>query len=241
MTWFGALRKKGFQEIRKYKDNKKQGTKNTAGNKNKLRRSLSRTRNKVFELAICNPWNWYVTLTLDKKYRDRYNIDTFRKDFTKWLNNYNTRHETKITYMILPEFHKDKAVHCHGFFAGIPQDRLKQFSLCDKLPVTIISKIHSGKEIYTFPAYADSFGFIEMERIINAEAISKYITKYITKNLNNPVAGLNQHLYYASQGLRSAKEIYRGELKVELKADYENEYVKIKTVRSIEEVKQYFE
>ncbi len=33
----------------------------------KLANSISRSRQKVFEYAYCNDWDWFVTMTLDPK------------------------------------------------------------------------------------------------------------------------------------------------------------------------------
>jgi len=52
--------------------------------------------------------------------------------------------------------------------------------------------------------------------------------------------GKNEHLYYCSQGLKRAEIIYQGPLTKDLDEDFSNEYVKIKTVQSLEEATSYF-
>lgn len=78
------------------------------------------------------------------------------------------------------------------------------------------------------------------DRLRSAEGVSKYITKYITKDLNETRIDLNDHLYYCSHGLQRAKKLYQGPLTKEIEEDYSNEYVKIKTVRTLEEALTYF-
>ena len=53
----------------------------------KLDEAISRARSKIFELAICNPWDYFFTGTLDKDKYDRADLSKFHKDFTKWLQN----------------------------------------------------------------------------------------------------------------------------------------------------------
>ena len=241
ITLFKSLRKKGFELADEYKEEKGTATKNTANNDQKLVESLSRTRSRIFEIAMCNDWEFYATLTLNKEYKDRYSLDTFRKQLTKWLNNYNSKHGTKIKYVLVIETHKDGAFHAHGFFMGIPLEHLEQLEIGDNLPFELLILIQRGREIYNWPAYADTFGFTTLEPIHNKEAVAKYITKYITKSIGDTHVGLNNHLYYCSKGLNRATEERRGYLTKELEADYSNDYIAVKVVRSIEEAYSYFD
>ena len=72
------------------------------------------------------------------------------------------------------------------------------------------------------------------------ESVSKYITKYITKDIVKTRIGLNDHLYYCSQGLKRTELIYTGQLTKALDEDYSNEYVKIKMLQSFDEAIAYF-
>lgn len=64
--------------------------------------------------------------------------------------------------------------------------------------------------------------------------------KYITKDLTKTRIGLNDHLYYCSQGLKRSELIYTGQLTKEIDEDYSNDYVKIKTLQSFDEAIGYF-
>ena len=61
--------------------------------------------------------------------------------------------------------------------------------------------------------------------------MSSYITKYISKELGHISMELGCHLYYASNGLNVAEELYRGKAELLCDWDYEHPdgYIKVKT------------
>lgn len=69
ITLHKALRRAGYESVDG--DDGDKGKKNTAGNSYKLDNSLTRTKSTIFELAMCNDWKYFVTLTLNKEYHDR--------------------------------------------------------------------------------------------------------------------------------------------------------------------------
>lgn len=239
ITIHRILRRSGY-EAEDGEDNHRGGKKNTAETEEKMQASLSRTRSKIFELAICNEWEYFVTLTLNPEYHDRNDLNSYKRKLTTWIKNYNRLHNTNIKYLLIPENHKDGSWHMHGLIKGLPEKHLHEFSKEEKLPTRILIEMGRGHKIYSWPAYAKKFGYITMSLIINAESVSKYITKYITKNMISTRIGLNEHLYYCSRGLKRAEMIYQGKLTKDIEEDFGNEYVKIKTVRSFDEAIEYF-
>ncbi len=234
------MRQAGYEEIEEDEAKQGPGKKNTAKNEGKLEASISRTKAAIFELAICNDWEWFVTLTLNPEYCDRKDLDLYKKKLSTWIKNYNRIYETKIKYLLIPEEHKDGSWHMHGLLMGLPIEHLKEFERNEKLPIKMLIEITRGRKIYNWEAYAKAFGYITISKIRNIENISKYITKYITKELANTRIALNNHLYYCSKGLKRAKIICQGQLRQELGEEYSNEYVKIKTVHTLEEAIRYF-
>lgn len=231
-----AVRIAGYEE----RNPEIKGTKNTAGNTAKLRESLSRSRATIYELALCNPWEFFVTLTLNTDKQDRYNLDAAVKKLSKWLNNLKYRENLNIEYLIIPEPHKDNAWHFHGLMMGIPISMLKPFTENDNIPKNLRELIRAGHTIYDFPLYRDKFGWATVEKLRNNENAAKYITKYITKDLHESRVSLNHHLFYASQGLKRSEVIYRAQLRQHFKADYENDYVRVKQFDNVEEPLKYF-
>lgn len=188
-------------------------------NEDKLSNNLSRAKTTVKELALCNPWDFWCTFTIDKEKYDRYNLDTYMRDFAKFINNYNSYkcpEEHKIKYLFVPEQHKDGAWHIHGFIKGIkPRD------------------LYINNNGYlSWKQYDKKFGFMSMDKIKDQDKCSSYILKYMTKDQDKNVTDLNRHLYYSSQGLKRAKVLFRGHANYFGNWDWEHEdgYVKVKTL-----------
>lgn len=82
-----------------------------------LDRAKRRARTMVRDYARSNDFMYFVTLTLDAaKVTDRYDIGAVVKDVTRWLDNRCRR--KGLQYILVPEEHKDGAIHFHGFFNG---------------------------------------------------------------------------------------------------------------------------
>lgn len=195
----------------------------------KLDENIQRAKNAIFEYAFCNPWDWFFTGTLDPKKYDRTDLERFHKDLTQWFRNYGKKYGTKIAFLLIPELHEDgKSWHMHGFLHGVPKEHLKQFVVGDVMGKELAEKVKKGDEVYNWLPYAKKFGFCDLEPIRNAEAVSKYIMKYINKNLAKSVKELNAHLYYHSRGLNTAETIKKGTMLADIVPDYENEYCSIK-------------
>ena len=177
----------------------------------KLDNSLSRTKSMVLELALCNPWDWFVTLTLDATKFDRYDLPQWRKSFAQWVRNYNRLHNTHIAYLLLPERHKDGAWHMHGLLSGLPDSDL----------------IVNDHGYMDWPAYARKYGYISMGKVRDRERTAKYMTKYVTKDMSDRAGELHAHLYYASQGLRRAEVLHAGYAVFSdgFAPDYRNDYM----------------
>jgi len=198
-------------------------------NDEKLKNNIARTKSKIFELAFCNPWDWFFTGTLNSKY-DRTNLKDFHKNLTDYIKSYNRYHKTKIKFLLIPELHLDgKTWHMHGFLHDLPKEHLKRFKIGDKMGRALAKKVRNGEETYNWPAYAERFGFCDLEPIRNHEAVSKYVTKYINKNLANSVTELNAHQYYHSRGLKEAEIIKKGAMlaNFDIVPDYANEYCSV--------------
>lgn len=195
-------------------------------NDRKIEESLIRSKRMIFEYAYCNPWEYYCTFTIDGSKFNRYELDAYHKAFSQWIRDLNKRKGLSIKYLLIPEQHEDGAWHEHGFFMGLPVEYLRLFTLQEKLPHAIRFKLKQGDEVYDFPAYRKKFGFCDLEPIRSHEAVSKYITKYVTKDLVRSVKDINAHIYYASQGLQKAEKIAVGRYNGIPLYDFSNIYCK---------------
>lgn len=198
-------------------------------NTEKLTENISRAKATVMELALCNEWAYWATFTLDPKKYDRTNLEKYRHDLTQWLRNQGKKHGCTIKYLLVPELHKDgKNWHMHGFIMGLPDSERRLFQLDEKLPHYIRHKLEWNEKVYDWPAYRDKFGFVDMEPVRHRESCAKYVTKYISKELEKTITELGAHLYYCSQGLIKATEIKKGTMIKNMEPDFENDYVRIK-------------
>lgn len=203
-----SLRVKGFEL-----DKRKYSKKNTV-NTSKLNNNISRAKSKIREYALCNDFQYFVTLTIDPKKYDRYNLKTYYKDLAKFLNDYGRNHKTKIKYILIPEKHKDGAWHMHGLISGVLDKHL----------------IENDNNYLTWKQYARKFGYISLGEVQDHDKVSNYITKYITKDMANTINELGGHMYYCSKGLKTAEIIKKGTLLADnMRFDFENDYVKIKS------------
>lgn len=168
----------------------------------KLDNSISRTKRLLLEKALCNPWDWFCTLTIDKRKYDRHNLGTYYSALSQWLRDYRKK-GYRIQYLLVPELHKDDAWHIHGFFHGLPQ--LQSFrslrELGHKVPDYLVYS-----DFYNWPEYQQKFGFCSFGRIKSPVRSAFYISKYITKDHASMVTSLNAKMFYSSQGLNKAMQ-----------------------------------
>lgn len=194
----------------------------------KCSESISRTRSRIYELAFCNAWDWFFTATLDPAKYERTDLEKFHSSLTQWIRNYNRLHDTSIKFLLIPELHSDgKSWHMHGLLQGLPVDHLKQFVIGDIMGKKLAEKVRKGDIVFNWLAYANKFGFCDIEPIRSHEAVCKYITKYISKSLDNSVKDLNAHMYYCSRGLNRAETIKKGTMFADIVPEFENDYCAI--------------
>lgn len=98
-----ACREKGFEDISfKKKTDKKEVD----------RISLSRTRRNIRELALCNDFEYFCTLTVNSAKCDRYSLDEVQDNLRKCLRNIRNNSNC-FKYLIITEKHLDGAFHFH--------------------------------------------------------------------------------------------------------------------------------
>lgn len=198
-------------------------------NNGKSAESLSRVKRVIYELSFCNSWEWFFTGTLNPDKNNVFDLNEFHKKLTKFISNFNFFHNTRIKFLFIPEKHKSGAWHVHGFLMGLDEKYLTEFTLDDFIPYGLLKKIKKGEKIYHWKSYEKHFGFCDLEKIRNHEAIAKYMTKYVTKDLQNGVNKLGAHCYYCSRGLRRKEIVCRGFCSsgIELKPSFHSDYVTI--------------
>lgn len=81
--------------------------------------SLSRSKRFIREISLCNDFTHFVTLTINKEYCDRYDIDVCQERLKRILKNYQLNmkktYKKDFKYILITEKHKDGAFHFHRF------------------------------------------------------------------------------------------------------------------------------
>lgn len=152
-------------------------------------RALRRARAQVRELAFANDFSLFVTLTLNGELVDRYDMAAITKKLNVWLDNQVRRRG--LAYVLVPERHKDGAIHFHGLF----NDALE-----------VVDSGHTDKEghtVYNLPRW--SLGFTTAIRLYGErEKAIGYVTKYIGKQGEKP----GGRWYYSGGSLRRPEVTY---------------------------------
>lgn len=181
-------------------------------NDTKLANNISRAKARVYELAMCNEWGYFVTLTLNAENIDRFNLDNAVKRFGEWVSNYNRKYGCKLKYLLVPEQHKNGAWHFHGLFDGIALESLVQ----------------NEYGYFDIPYYRKRFGFVSLSAVKDHNKTASYITKYISKDFTASGVEVGKHLFYASRGLQGSERLLSGKMDSQTAHDlctFVNEYV----------------
>lgn len=166
----------------------------------KLDSSYSRAKRDVLEYALCNPWDWFVTLTLDKEKQDRFDLEGWHERFLQWV--LDQRKKGLICkFLLIPEQHEDGAWHAHGFFSGNMEVVSFKDMAAAGLPVPDYLR---SSDYFNWPLYQDKFGFCSLGPIRDPVACGFYVTKYITKDMSRCVSQVGKHLQWHSRGLIKA-------------------------------------
>lgn len=234
---FKSIKNSGFENS----DDVPKNEHDNISSNEKFSQSISRARSKIFELSVCNEWQYFFTGTIDKNKYCRTDLQTFYKDFRKWINNQSVKYGHKINFLFIPELHADlQSWHIHGLISGISDAELHKFSIGDEMGKGIADKVLKGDIIYNWIGYQKKFGFCSLSPVVNSVAVSKYITKYITKNLSRSVSEAGAHIYYHSRGLNTSQLIKKGYIDVDFVPDFSNEYLMIKDLPFNEENLKFF-
>lgn len=177
----------------------------------KLSSSISRTKRTILELALCNDWDYFITMTLDDEKRNRFDLEAWHKSFQEFLKYRRKRDNLSVSYLLVPEQHGDGAWHCHGLIRGVMPLDLVPFSNMHKAGYRSkdgkpLPRKLRNSEYLNWRDYMNSFGFCSLGPLQNKEAASFYVTKYITKDLARCVSTCGKHMYWASRGLNRPRK-----------------------------------
>ena len=180
--------------------------------------SLSATKNRIYNIARSNTWDWFITLTFDRKRTDSSEYDMIVYRLKIFLNNLQMRKCPNMIYLIVPELHNDgEHYHFHGLLANVDNMRFMYSGKDDK----------SGNPIYNITDW--KWGFTTATRIKDSNRASSYITKYITKDNVNILKEKNR--YYCSRNVNRTEGIYCVKDEEEFIKTYSDRITFCKTVK----------
>lgn len=171
----------------------------------KLDNSFSRARSMIKQYGLCNDWDYFVTLTLDKSKYDRYDLGKFREDLSQFMRDcrkkYGKTTDKRLSFVFVPENHKDGAWHMHGLLYGLPESAVCAFEK-GKHPDYLIKN-----GFLNWPDYSAKFGFVSLGLIRDKVGTVLYTTKYINKDIEALAELKGEHLYMASRPLKTAEKV----------------------------------
>lgn len=163
----------------------------------KLNEAFCRAKSMVLQYALCNDWDYFFTGTLDKRKFNRHNLDRFWIHLSQFVRDKRKAYGTQVSFLLVPEQHKDGAWHMHGLISGIPESALRRFRPPE--PQKLVDS-----EYLNWPDYMQKFGFCSLGPIRYPVATAFYITKYVSKDLSRRGGDLGKHLYFHSRPLKKA-------------------------------------
>lgn len=169
-------------------------------------RNLWKIRTKIKDYILCNDFDHFWTLTFDS---DRYNYAVAFEKMGKWLRKMRDKYGV-FNYIMIPELHKDGAIHFHGVTGGL------------NAVIRDSGVKHKGVKVYNCTDW--EHGFTTLTKIRSREKTASYVTKYITKEMQNSIVEKGKKKYWLSRGLRLPVVSYTDlNLGIDLIPSYENE------------------
>lgn len=157
--------------------------------------SLSATKNRIYNIARSNTWDWFITLTFDRNMTDSSEYDLIVYRLQKFLNNLQQRICPNLKYLIVPELHKDNE---HYHFHGLLSD-------CDGLQFSFSGRQDKkGNPIFNILNW--KWGFTTATRVTDTQRVSSYITKYTTKE--SQIFLKEKNRYYCSRNIERTEPEY---------------------------------
>ncbi len=169
-------------------------------------KNLWRIKTKIKDYILSNDFNYFWTLTFKD---DRYDYDLAFQKMGKWLRKMRDKYG-KFDYIMIPELHKDGAIHFHGVTGGL------------NAVIRDSGVKHKGVKVYNCTDW--EHGFTTLTKIRSREKTASYVTKYVTKEMQNSIVEKGKKKYWLSRGLRKP-DITFTELNLapDLKPDFQND------------------
>lgn len=157
--------------------------------------SLSSTKNRIYNIARSNTWEWFITLTFNREKTDASDYDMVTNRLQNNLDNIRKRYCPNLKYLIVPEFHLDgQNYHFHGLLSDCDGLRFRYSRLETK----------DGEPIFNILNW--TWGWTTATRVTDTRRVSSYITKYITKE--SQIFLKEKNRYYCSRNIKRTEAEY---------------------------------
>ncbi len=145
--------------------------------------SLSASKNRIYNIARSNTWEWFITLTFDRNNNDSSDYEIVTRRLKTFLNHLQQRKCPDMKYLIVPELHADKEhYHFHGLLSNVDNLRFCFSGKFDK------------KENPIFNILDWTYGFTTATQVKDTNRASSYITKYVTKDIDLKLKNKKRYL-----------------------------------------------
>ena len=167
--------------------------------------SITRAKSKIREYVANSNFNAFCTFTFSGRNFDRNNFMECRKFITYYFT-----HKLMVSsWLVVPEFHADGAIHFHGFM-DIDKKSLKYgYSKKDSHSRM---HMHFYSEMINRDIGRNDFQFFDPMSPDALKSVCAYILKYVTKD----VAKVFPLVYFCSRGLKQDTVLLRLEKQTEV-------------------------
>jgi hypothetical protein len=156
-----------------------------------LERSIRRSKKEITKIVLANPFGIFAHFTTDPKKLNRYDDNLVKSKFKNWVDT--ERRKGKFEYLIIPERHKDGALHFHALICEFPGSMSAKRR--DNGTLIIDGK---NRQLYNFDSYKLGWSEANFFPAEESMAIALYVKKYITKDVDQV---FGKRRYWASRGL----------------------------------------
>lgn len=165
--------------------------------------TVSRALRMVEQIFYSNSFSYFVTLTFsERSVGDRQSYEVVKHRLSDVLNEFSRKYA--ISYLLVPDFHDDGAVHFHGFM-NVP------FDVLTKAGHFRLFKAGARSIKYYSKFLNKRLGRNDFRPLYKAfgRASVAYVLKYVTKAAKLAREGSQLPLYIRSRGLASFTSVER--------------------------------
>lgn len=198
----------GYEEINKKPKNTEPKT--SADELDRI--SRSRTKREIKDIALCNAFTHFATITVNSQFCDRFSLQACQDKLKYIIKERIRRNNKDFAYIFITEKHKDGAFHFHGLVKNLDNMYLNNNGFLS----------HKAFDEIGF----NSFLEINEEGTNSYIKVCNYITKYITKQC---IKNENNQVYICSRGLKRPIKYNIENLNFD-EWNYENDFCKIKDI-----------